>query len=367
MPLHLFDYKLVSRGCSWESHELRVVLRQEGDWRSMPASLCLGPCLCVCHSDTWGLLYHRNARAGLTQNLCSSGQAEGTLRLCPSNSWSESPSSRETRLDSSYLLCFDCSQGRANQSEDHHGVGWWRECETKVVFQELDCAQSLTLLGKWGVPEEREGEPVCIGAEVGPRRDSGRVPGASLSLCSSPAMGWWPSISAWAPEATRRPGTTISVVHIHLNNAHLPSNCFIGIQLKLTFLPTLNQRAGSQRSGMNGVVLFQLLKVTAFVFVPKSAFQPYLKFQHSSSFSHTWNSNTLPLSQSQFPSQFPCLFILNFLSHNETWQLGRPWEVILLVRNWDLQKQSGLPMNIHPNFTASPDLDGRMVIEFDQI
>ena len=147
-------------------------------------------------------------------------------------------------------------------------------------------------------PGERGGEPVCIGAEVGPRWDSGRVPGASLSLCSSPAVGWWPSISAWAPEATRRPGTTISVVHIHLNNAHLHSNCFIGIQLKLTFLPTLNQRAGFQRSGMNGVVLFQLLKVTAFVFVPKSAFQPYLKFQHSSSFSHTWNSNTLPLSRS---------------------------------------------------------------------
>ena len=245
-------------------------------------------------------------------------------------------------------------------------MGWaggGSECETKVVFQELDCAQSLTLPGKWGVLEERGGEPVCIGAEVGPQRDSGRVPGASLTLCSSLAVGWWPSISAWAPEATRRPGTTISVVHIHLNNAHLHFNCFIGIQLKLTFLPTLNQRAGSQRSGMNGVILFQLLKVTAFMFVPKSAFWPYLKFQHfcqpSLEFQHS--------SSFLVPSQFPRLFILNFLSQNETWQLGRPWEVILLVRNWDLQKQIGLPVNIHPNLTASLDSDGRMVIEFDQI
>lgn len=39
-----------------------------------------------------------------------------------------------------------------------------------------------------------------------------------------------------------RPGTTISVVHIHLNNAHLHFNCFIGIQLKLTFLPTLEPK-----------------------------------------------------------------------------------------------------------------------------
>ena len=66
---------------------------------------------------------------------------------------------------------------------------------------------------------------------------------------------------------------------------------------------------------MNGVV-FQLLRVTAFVFVPKSAFsalpeipklfffQPYLEFQHSSSF--------------LAPFQFPCLFILNFLNQNET-------------------------------------------------
>ena len=88
--------------------------------------------LCVmafvgCHSDTWSLLYCRNTRAGSTQNLCSSGQAEETQRLCPPVIWSESPSSREIRLDSTHLLCCDCSQGHTSQLEDPHGVGWWRE------------------------------------------------------------------------------------------------------------------------------------------------------------------------------------------------------------------------------------------------
>ena len=150
-------------------------------------------------------------------------------------------------------------------------MGWaggGSECETKDVFQELDWRQSWALPGKWGVPEERGGEPVCTGAEVESWWDSGRVPGSALSQCSSPPVGWWPSISPWAPEATRRPVTTISVVHIHLNNARLHFNCFTGIQLKLTFLPTLNQRAGSQRSGMNGVVLFQLLKVNSICVCP---------------------------------------------------------------------------------------------------
>lgn len=145
---------------------------------------------------TRGLLYHRNARAGSTQNLCSSGQAEGTLRLCLPVTWSESPSSRERRLDSTHLLCFSRSQGHANQRITMGWAGGGSECETKVVFQALDCAQLLTLLGKWGVPEERGGEPVCTGAEGGPPWDSGRVPGAALSLCSSPAVGRWPSISA---------------------------------------------------------------------------------------------------------------------------------------------------------------------------
>ena len=202
VPLHLFDYKLVSHGCSWESHELRVVLSQEGDWRSMPASLCLGPCLCVCHSDTWGLLYHRNACAGLTQNLCSSGRAEGTLRRCPSNSWSESPSSRETRLDSAYLLCFDCSQGRANQSEDHHGVGWWRECETKVVFQELDCAQPSTLLGKWGVPEKEEVNQSALVLKWGPDETQGGCLGHPCP-CAAPLL--WDGDQASVPGLQRLP------------------------------------------------------------------------------------------------------------------------------------------------------------------
>ena len=91
--------------------------------------------LCVvafagCHSDTWGLLYHRNACAGSTQNLCSSGQAEGTRRLCSPIIWSESPSSREIRLDSTSLIllvCCNCSQDHTSQLEAPHGVGWWKE------------------------------------------------------------------------------------------------------------------------------------------------------------------------------------------------------------------------------------------------
>ena len=198
-------------------------------------------------------------------------------------------------------------------------MGWAggrSECETKGVFQELDWRQSWALPGKWGVLEERGDEPVCTGAEAESWWDSGRVPGSALSQGISPPQ-CSPSISPWAPGATRRPVTTISVVHIHLNNAHLHFNCFTGIQLKLTFLPTLNQKVGSQRSGMNGVVLFQLLKVTAFVFVPQSAFQLYLKFQ-CSSFGHTWNSNTLPLSWSliNFPASLFWIFWVRMKPHS---------------------------------------------------
>ena len=63
VPLLLFDSKLVSRGCSWESHELWVMLSQEGDWRSMPASLCPGPqgwqtfmCHGICGLSQWHMI-----------------------------------------------------------------------------------------------------------------------------------------------------------------------------------------------------------------------------------------------------------------------------------------------------------------------
>ena len=44
-----------------------------------------------------------------------------------------------------------------------------------------------------------------------------------------------------------------------------------------------------------GLFFSSFWRLTAFVFVHESAFQPYLKFQRSS-FGHTWNSYTLPLS-----------------------------------------------------------------------
>lgn len=59
-------------------------------------------------------------------------------------------------------------------------------------------------------------------------------PGVEVGLGSrGPWEAWAPpasnpvdlqlSIDVWVPEATRKPGTTVSVVYIHLYNVHLMS------------------------------------------------------------------------------------------------------------------------------------------------
>lgn len=115
----------------------------------------------------------------------------------------------------------------------------------------------------------------------------------------------------------------------------------------------------SQRSGMNGVILFQLLKVTAvYVCSLKICFGP--TWNSNTSVSHPSDFSTLPLSG---PFSISPSLYFEFLSQNETWQLGRPWEVILLGEKLGLSQASWLPVNITDTH-SSPGLrweDGNWV------